>query len=61
MCLRLKREKPKHLLLPQAAPDNWAMVDYLKKRGIDPEVIDYCIQTGGFMKAGIRATAMLFL
>ena len=22
------------------------MVDYLKKRGIDPEVIDYCIQTG---------------
>ena len=41
-----KEEKPKHLLLPQAAPDNWAMVDYLKKRGIDPEVIDYCIQTG---------------
>ena len=24
-----KEEKPKHLLLPQAAPDNWAMVDYL--------------------------------
>ena len=41
-----KEEKPKHLLLPQAAPDNRAMVDYLKKRGIDQEVIDYCIQTG---------------
>lgn len=41
-----KEEKPKHLLLPQAAPDNRAMADYLKKRGIDPEVIDYCIQTG---------------
>lgn len=41
-----KEEKPKHLLLPQAAPDNRAMVDYLKKRGIDPGVIDYCIQTG---------------
>ena len=41
-----KEEKPKHLLLPQAAPDNQAMVDYLKKRGIAPEVIDYCIQTG---------------
>ena len=41
-----KEEKPKHLLLPQAAPDNRAMVGYLKKRGIDPGVIDYCIQTG---------------
>lgn len=41
-----KEEKPKHLLLPQAAPDNQAMVDYLKKRGIAPEVIDYCVQTG---------------
>ena len=41
-----KEEKPKHLLLPQAAPDNQAMVDYLKKRGIDPGVIEYCIQTG---------------
>lgn len=41
-----KEEKPKHLILPQAAPDNRAMVDYLKKRGIDPGVIDYCIQTG---------------
>lgn len=38
-----KEEKSKHLLLPQAAPDNRAMVDYLKKRGIDPEVIDYGI------------------
>ena len=41
-----KEDKPKHLLLPKAASDNQAMVDYLKKRGIDPEVIDYCVQTG---------------
>ena len=32
-----KEEKPKHLLLPQAAPDNRAMMAYLKGRGIDQE------------------------
>ena len=41
-----KGEKPKHLLLPQAAPDNQAMMDYLKGRGIDQEILDYCVQTG---------------
>ncbi len=29
-----KEEKPKHLLLPQAAPDNRAMMAYLKGRGM---------------------------
>ena len=42
----LKEEKPKHLLLPQAAPDNRAMMAYLKGRGIDQEILDYCVQTG---------------
>ena len=41
-----KEEKPKHLLLPQAAPDNRAMMAYLKGRGIDQEILDYCVQTG---------------
>ena len=41
-----KEEKPKHLLLPQAAPDNLAMMAYLKGRGIDQEILDYCVQTG---------------
>ena len=41
-----KEEKPKHLLLPQAAPDNRAMIAYLKGRGIDQEILDYCVQTG---------------
>ena len=33
-------------LLPQAAPDNRAMMAYLKGRGIDQEILDYCVQTG---------------
>ena len=41
-----KEERPKHLLLPQAAPDNRAMMAYLKGRGIDQEILDYCVQTG---------------
>ena len=41
-----REEPPKHLLLPQAAPDNRAMLDYLKGRGISMEVLDFCVQTG---------------
>ena len=41
-----KEEKPKHLLLPPPAPDNRAMLQYLASRGIDREVLDYCVQTG---------------
>ena len=41
-----KEEKPRHLLLPQPAPDNRAMMAYLRGRGIDPEILDYCVQTG---------------
>ena len=41
-----KEEKPRHLLLPQAAPDNRAMMAYLKGRGIDQEILDYCVQAG---------------
>ena len=41
-----KEEKPKHLLLPPPAPDNRAMLQYLAGRGIDKEILDYCVQTG---------------
>ena len=41
-----REEPPKHLLLPQAAPDNRAMLDYLRGRGIPMEVLDFCVQTG---------------
>lgn len=41
-----REEKPKHLLLPRASPDNQQMVGYLSSRGIAQEVIDFCIQTG---------------
>ena len=39
-------EKPKHLLLPPPTPDNRAMLQYLASRGIDREILDYCVQTG---------------
>ena len=41
-----KAEKPKRLLLPPPAPDNRAMLQYLAGRGIDQEILDYCIKTG---------------
>ena len=41
-----KEEKPKRLLLPPPAPDNRAMLQYLAGRGIDQEILDYCVKTG---------------
>lgn len=41
-----KEEKPKFLLLPRAAPDNQAMFSYLQGRGIDREILDFCVRTG---------------
>ena len=41
-----KAEKPKRLLLPPPAPDNRAMLQYLAGRGIDQEILDYCVKTG---------------
>ena len=41
-----KAEKPKRLLLPPPAPDNRAMLQYLVGRGIDREILDYCVKTG---------------
>lgn len=40
------KEKPKQLLLPRASPTTDRVITYLKGRGIDQELIDYCIRTG---------------
>ena len=41
-----KKEKPKVVLLPQASQCATHAVNYLIRRGIDSELIDYCISTG---------------
>lgn len=41
-----KPEKPKVLLLPQASPSTSRVHAYLRSRGIDSGLIDFCIQTG---------------
>lgn len=38
--------KPKVLLLPRASPDTSRVYAYLRSRGIDAELIDFCIRTG---------------
>ena len=38
--------KPKTLLLPKANINNIRVIDYLQSRGIDEEIIDFCIRTG---------------
>ena len=41
-----KPEKPKVLLLPPANPNTSRVHAYLRSRGIDSNLIDFCIQTG---------------
>lgn len=41
-----KPEKPKVLLLPQASHSTSRVHAYLRSRGIDSDLIDFCIQTG---------------
>ena len=41
-----KAKKPKVLLLPKANRCATHAFNYLRSRGIDPELIDYCFQTG---------------
>ena len=43
---RPKPERPKVLLLPQANPNTSRVHAYLRSRGIDSDLIDFCIQTG---------------
>ncbi len=41
-----KRPVPRVLLLPRASPCTTHAVTYLTGRGIDPEIIDFCIRSG---------------
>ena len=41
-----KKQEPKVLTLPKSSRCATHMVSYLHGRGIDYDVIDYCIQTG---------------
>lgn len=41
-----KKESPRVLLLPQANPNTDRIVSYLSGRGIDREIVQWCIQTG---------------
>ena len=41
-----KTKKPKVLLLPKVSRCATHAYNYLRSRGIDPELIDYCFQTG---------------
>ena len=42
----VEKEKPKVLLLPKASRCATPLVSYLSGRGIDSDLIDYCIQMG---------------
>lgn len=46
VCLPDEKTTQKKLLLPKANPSSTQAVSYLRKRGIDVEVIDFCLQTG---------------
>ena len=43
---RTKQEKPKVLLLPKASQNSDRVIDYLAGRGIDQELISFCVQSG---------------
>ena len=46
VCVSCEKEKSKMLLLPEKNRYATHAVSYLKKRGVDYELIDYCIRTG---------------
>lgn len=46
-----KVEKDKPLLLPEKSPTNDVITKYLKGRGIDEEIIDYCIENKLIMES----------
>ena len=41
-----EKPQPKTLLLPERSPTSDRVIAYLTGRGIDREILDYCIQTG---------------
>ena len=55
-----KEREPRKLLLPQASRCATHMVSYLHGRGIDYDVIDYCIQTGRLYESLLRSREVSF-
>lgn len=53
-----KPEKPKVLLLPQASPSTSRVHAYLRSRGIDSDLIDFCIQTGRLYESTLHHNAV---
>ena len=56
-----KEKKPKVLLLPQASRCAAHAVSYLTGRGIDGELIDFCISTGRLYKSSGRYHNVVFI
>jgi hypothetical protein len=46
LCPKTPVEKSRHLLLPPIAPNHERVLTYLQSRGIDREVLDFCVATG---------------
>ncbi len=57
---RQKQERPKVLLLPKASENNALVQSYLIKRGIDPELISFCLQTGRLYESKPYHNAVFF-
>ena len=56
-----KEKKPKVLLLPQASRCAAHAVSYLTGRGIDGELIDFCISTGRLYESSGRYHNVVFI
>lgn len=52
------KEKPKTILLPKRNINNYKIINYLKRRGIDSEIIDYCITTNLLYESDIYHSAV---
>ncbi len=56
-----KKDAPKVLLLPQASRCASHAVNYLSGRGIDSELIDFCLSTGRLYESGGRYHNVVFV
>ena len=52
------KEKYKTILLPKRNINNYKVINYLKRRGIDSEIIDYCITTNLLYESDIYHSAV---
>lgn len=59
--LKAKQNVPKVLLLPQASPYTVRAENYLHSRGIDKEVIDFCLSTGRLYESSGKYHNVVFV